>query len=180
MRAGFQKGFTLIELMVVIAVIGILAAIALVALTGVQKSARDSQRKSDLSTYRTALARYYTDNEGYPGVPGGAPGCLYTCNDNTGGQWAVFSNPGPLTPSYLPSILKDPQQSQIGSCLRSPGAYNQCNYLYRSPTPSGNNTAQGYVLETYLENLVNGQGVYFLKSDGTSGYSTDSIPAPQL
>lgn len=46
----FRQGFTIIELMVVIAVIGILAAVVLVAYNGIQQSARDKSVLSDLDT----------------------------------------------------------------------------------------------------------------------------------
>jgi len=61
-------GFTLIELLVVISIIGILASLSLVGISGSQKQARDSQRKSDLSQYRVALESYAGSNGGkYPG-----------------------------------------------------------------------------------------------------------------
>jgi prepilin-type N-terminal cleavage/methylation domain-containing protein len=61
-----QRGFTLIELMVVIAVMGILATIAVTNLSGAQASARDSQRKTDLASYNLALERYYAYHTNYP------------------------------------------------------------------------------------------------------------------
>lgn len=64
--ARSKKGFTLIELMIVIAVIAILATLALYGLTGVQKGARDTQRLSLLNNLRTAMERYNSDQNGYP------------------------------------------------------------------------------------------------------------------
>jgi prepilin-type N-terminal cleavage/methylation domain-containing protein len=62
-----QKGFTLIELLVVISIIGILAGMVVVSFTSSQKQARDTQRKSDLAQYRTALEAYANRTSGlYP------------------------------------------------------------------------------------------------------------------
>lgn len=62
-----QRGFTLIELLVVIAIIGILAAVITVSFTSSQRQARDTQRKSDLTQFRTALESYANLKDGiYP------------------------------------------------------------------------------------------------------------------
>lgn len=65
--AMIKKGFTLVELLVVISVIGILASLALVAFGPTQKQAKDTQRKSDLKQYQTALETFANSNDGlYP------------------------------------------------------------------------------------------------------------------
>lgn len=61
-----QRGFTIVELLIVIVVIGILAAITIVAYNGVQARARDNTRMSDLSTIRKALEMYKSENGQYP------------------------------------------------------------------------------------------------------------------
>lgn len=53
-----KKGFTLIEVLVVISLIGIFAALSLVSFTSAQKQARDTVRKSDLKQYQNALESY--------------------------------------------------------------------------------------------------------------------------
>jgi len=65
-----KKGFTLIELLVVISIIGILAAMATISYTSAQKQARDTNRKSDLTQYRSSLETYANKNNGlYPSYP---------------------------------------------------------------------------------------------------------------
>lgn len=61
-------GFTLLELLVVMAIIGILAAIGFGSYGTVQSKARDARRKSDLENVARALEMYYNDNKAYPAV----------------------------------------------------------------------------------------------------------------
>ena len=61
-----KKGFTLLELLIVIAIIGILTALATVSYSSAQKKARDAQRKSDLKAIQNAMEQYYADETKYP------------------------------------------------------------------------------------------------------------------
>lgn len=65
-----QKGFTIVELLIVIVVIAILAAITIVAFNGVQQRARNAQVVSGVQAYNKALRSYYVDNGSYPGTAG--------------------------------------------------------------------------------------------------------------
>jgi type IV pilus assembly protein PilA len=60
-----QKGFTLIELMIVIAIIGILAAIAIPQFSAWRKRSFNSAAESDLKNAATAQEGYYVDEETY-------------------------------------------------------------------------------------------------------------------
>lgn len=61
-----SKGFTLVELLVVMTIIAILAGLGLVSYQGARKSARDGKRKADLEQIRSALEMYRADNGTYP------------------------------------------------------------------------------------------------------------------
>jgi type II secretion system protein G len=61
-----KKGFTLVELLVVISIMGILTVISLSSFVSAQTKARDAQRKSDLEQTSKALMLYYSDTGIFP------------------------------------------------------------------------------------------------------------------
>jgi type IV pilus assembly protein PilE len=67
-----QRGFTLIELMIVVAVIGILGAIAIPAYRDYVTRGKLTDAHSVLSGTRVRMEQYYQDNKSYPAWCGGA------------------------------------------------------------------------------------------------------------
>jgi len=61
-----QSGFTLIELMIVMAIIGILITLAIPSFVGAIKHAREAALKEDLQTLRTAIDTYTMDKQKGP------------------------------------------------------------------------------------------------------------------
>jgi len=63
-----SRGFTLIEMLVVISIIAVLAGVGLATFTNAQKKSRDARRMADLEAVRSALEIYRADNpsSGYP------------------------------------------------------------------------------------------------------------------
>lgn len=57
-----RRGFTLVELMVVVAIIAILAVVGITVFSNTQKSARDSRRQADVVAIATALENKKTAN----------------------------------------------------------------------------------------------------------------------
>jgi general secretion pathway protein G len=61
-----QSGFTLIELMIVVAIIGILASMAVVQLKSTKQKAMEAALKEDLYVLRNCIDQYFTDKGKYP------------------------------------------------------------------------------------------------------------------
>lgn len=120
-----RHGFTLVELIVVIAIIGLLATIGISSYQNVLRNARDAKRVSDAREIKTALAAYYARNGEYP----------LSTNDRWNGEcdhpWGTPNLdpedviPG-LVPDYLEEMPSDPMMNKVGT-----GGGTPC-YLYRS------------------------------------------------
>lgn len=61
-----KKGFTLIEVLVVVGIIGLLSAVVLVGIGPFRAKGRDARRISDLRQVQSGLELYYTKNQNYP------------------------------------------------------------------------------------------------------------------
>lgn len=89
-----QKGFTFVELLVVITIIAILATAVTSAYSTIQKRSRDSRRKSDMTVMKGALEELFTATGAYD----------TTCSDASGylqGSWPTDPRTGvAYTSSY--------------------------------------------------------------------------------
>ncbi|OGY22240.1 MAG: hypothetical protein A2126_04795 [Candidatus Woykebacteria bacterium GWB1_45_5] len=95
-----KKGFTLVELLIVVAIIGILVTIAVIAINPVRviQNTRDTRNRTEMNQIKTALQLYYNENRRYPtaGAGGEFEGCAAPCIN--------------LAPTYireLPSVTDD-------------------------------------------------------------------------
>jgi type IV pilus assembly protein PilA len=116
------KGFTLLEILLVIAAIGILAAIVLVAINPNRQlaQARDAQRRSDVNTILNAVYQFTIDTNGTlpNNVNTTLRNVISTADTTTctavGGASAVADFVNQISPNYLASIPRDPSVASNG------------------------------------------------------------------
>lgn len=140
-----KKGFTLVELMVVITVIAILMTIAIVSFTRIQKQARDTKRKADIRTLETALQAYYTEFQAYP--LSSSPVAV------------TQASPGPLAAlsPYIPSIPSAP--------LGSTGTNTSYTYV-------SDDNGFTYALCVSLETASTSGAMWVVSTSNAGGFGT--------
>ena len=95
-----QRGFTLIEIMVVVIIIGLLAAVIVPQVIDKVDQARITKAKSDIQGLETALQMYRLDNSKYPTTDQGLAALVTQPTDPSIRHWRVGG--------YLQRISKDP------------------------------------------------------------------------
>ena len=98
------RGFTVVELLVVIVVIGILSTVAAVSYRGVQRDARDSERETDIQIIMASLERFYDENGHYPGgtaVTGASGGTAGYFQNTLGVPVQALTTPGSTSTSIV-------------------------------------------------------------------------------
>ena len=143
MKLEYRKGFTIVELLIVIVVIAILAAITVVAYNGIQERARDADRKSGITSLQKALELYHIDNGGYPSCLGGtySPGDPRSfCNTYNSNIIAA------LVPTYLKEVPRDPVNSGDIAFSYGAGSKKTGNVTYSGT--SDDNYIIGAVIES--------------------------------
>jgi prepilin-type N-terminal cleavage/methylation domain-containing protein len=133
-----KTGFTLVELLVVVAIIGILAGLVTANVGSARAKARDAVRQSDLRSTQTAIELAIASTGNVPGLTpdGQGAGTTYTSNGSNANpdQWL----PG-IAPTYISHVPTDPKNDQT--------------YFYKYVLGSANQTG-AYFIEGRLETAV--------------------------
>ncbi len=118
------QGFTIIEVVLVLAIAGLIFLIVFLALPALQRSQRDTQRKNDLSRFMSQLTQYQSNHQG--GLPG-----TTAANWNTNFVSAYLTNNGQtfndpsVGASYALSVTSTvPASGTAPTFTPNPGAMN--------------------------------------------------------
>ena len=140
-----NKGFTIVELLIVIVVIGILALLVITTYSGIQAKARNTKRATDVKSLQTKLEAFYNDNGYYPSL-----------TDMKSDTWIASNMKG----MDLTSMQDPSNPSQSHTMVATPTAKS---YAYAVTDSSGNSCEANdqncakYVLTATYEGSVNGQ-----------------------
>lgn len=143
-----QRGFTIVELLIVIVIIGILASLVIAAYNGIQDRANNQKTLSAVQAYRKALIQYATINGTYP-IIGNGSACLgepYYANCWSGSNNTSFNN---AVRPYLGNANSLPQPST-----------QSLAYVVNGPLRAG----ASYISSTTynLNSVVHPWGIYFI------------------
>lgn len=143
MRTGgnqaWQRGFTLIELMIVVAVVAILVAIAYPSYQEQMRKSRRAQAQADLIEYAQAAERYHTVNNTYVDwdVPNessprtGAEHYSISVEDQTSSAFTLIATP--TSPAQLEDRCGVLTTDHAGRKFHEEGSDDQCKFGTTGP-----------------------------------------------
>jgi prepilin-type N-terminal cleavage/methylation domain-containing protein len=145
-----NKGFTIVELLIVIVVIGILALLVITTYSGIQAKARNSKRQTDVQSIQTQLEAFFSQNGYYPNLGDMNDSTWLNTNMKSLDQNALIDPSNPTNSKTLADTPTDKQYSY--QVTKSDGS---------SCEGTGNDTSCAkYTLTAKYEGTVNGQTEY--------------------
>jgi general secretion pathway protein G len=128
-----KQGFTLIEILIVVAIIAILASVVLVGLGPTQQAGRDARRISDLAETQNGLELYYNKCGYYPGIAASSTCGVYKAANT----WTDMTTS--LTGSNI-GVMSVPTDPTGGKYYQY-GSTNGTSYVIEATLENSNNSA---------------------------------------
>ena len=169
-----KRGFTIVELLIVIVVIAILAAISIVAYNGIQQRGRMATRASDVSSIQKALEIYRADNGVYPAALATTAANLPTGFAGSYGCVTCYAYSVSTNSSWLKTML---DANTISQAIKDPINNNSNFYTYwTSDTgwPANGCTGPFYILVVESPGAGTLKGSRAVNCNGAANFTTSA------
>jgi prepilin-type N-terminal cleavage/methylation domain-containing protein len=158
-----EKGFTIIEVLIVLAIAGLIVLIVFLAVPALQRNSRNTQRKNDVSNLLGAVSEYTSNNNGKIAT-----------------QASVLTNNANLSffdPANVSVVCRQAVSATSGSAACTAAAYaapddNQVRiFVGAKCDPAGNTTTGANMVTTTGASTRNSATVYKIEGSGASTWT---------
>ncbi|MBQ3292849.1 type II secretion system protein [Candidatus Saccharibacteria bacterium] len=163
-----KKGFTIIEVVLVLAIAGLIFLMVFIAFPALQRGQRDTQRRDDMARFASQLAQYQANN--YSKVPSGAAGWNDFISRYLRGDGDVFADPSgvPYHVRTTDGKLKEVDGTEIdvssydnigGDAITSCSSDADCTQKSTSDSPAN------AIIRIYTNATCSGENPVYKKGD---------------